>query len=126
MAITSNTFTLVALPADGVLFYKSLASEDVTGAEEIAAAASGRTHYLTKLQINADAAMDITIGSGETTDAVTTTHFGPIPLDATGGRFLWEAPPGMGVQCTAATAIVVDSTGAGTIWIEAHGKTCLV
>ena len=126
MAITSNTFTLVALPADGVLFYKSLATEDATGAEEIAAAVSGRTHYLTKLQINADAAMDITIGSGETTSAVTTTHFGPIPFDATGGRFLWQAPPGMGVRCTAATAIVVDSTAAGTVWIEAHGKTCLV
>jgi hypothetical protein len=125
MTITANTYTMEELPTDGVLFYKSLATEDGTGAEEILAASSGHTHYLTKLQINADAAMDVSIGSGETTEAITTVHFGPIPLDATGGRFLWEAPPGMGIKCTAATAIIVDATAAGTIWIEAHGKTCI-
>lgn len=124
MAITANTYSLVALPTDGVLFYKSLQSADVTGAEEITAASTGHTHYITKLLVHADAAMDISIGSGETTGAVTTVHFGPVPLDATFGKFEWEAPPGMGLQCTTATAIVVDSSGAGTIWIEAHGKTC--
>lgn len=124
MAITANTFTLVTLPTRGVLFYKSLQSEDVSSAEEVAAAVSGSTHYLTRLLIHADAAMDISIGSGETTGAVTTVHFGPVPLDATNGVFLWEAPPGMGVQCTTSTAIVIDSTAGGTIWIEAHGKTC--
>lgn len=125
MAITANTYSLVALPRDGVLFYNSLQSADVTGGESIEAASTGHTHYITKLLVHADADMDMSIGSGETTGAVTTVHFGPVPLTAESGWFLWEAPPGMGVKCTSATAIVIDSSAAGTIWIEAHGKTCL-
>jgi hypothetical protein len=124
MAITANTFSLVTLPTDGVLFYKSLQSEDVTGTEEIAAAVTGATHYITKLSVYADAAMDVSIGSGKTGAAVTTVHFGPVPLDANHGIIFWEAPPGMGLKCTAATAIDIDATGAGTVWIEVHGKTC--
>lgn len=124
MAITANTFTLVTLPTDGVLFYKSLQSADVTGCEELVAAVSNKTHYITQLLIRTDAAMDITIGSGETTSAVTTTHWGPVPLDAASGIFLWKAPPGMGLKCTAATSLTIDSTASGTIWIEAYGKTC--
>jgi hypothetical protein len=124
MTITANTFTLVTLPTDGVLFYKSLQSEDVSACEEVLAASTGHTHYLTKLKIHADAALDITVGSGKTGTAVTTVHFGPVPMSAEAGHFIWEAPPGMGLKCTAATAITVDA-GAGTIWIEAHGKTCV-
>jgi hypothetical protein len=123
MAITANTFTITTLPNDGVLFYRSLQSEDVSGGEEIIAAVAGATHYLTRLQVRADAVMDLTIGSGETTSAVTTVHFGPVPLTADTGYFYWEAPPGFGLKCTAATAVVIDGS-AGTIWIEAHGKTC--
>lgn len=124
MALTPNTFNIVELPREGVLFYKSLQSEDVTGAEDIAAAVAGKTHYITSLLVRTDAAMDIDIGSGETTGAVTTTHIGPVPLDAASGIFLWRAPHGMGLKCTSSTAFVIDSTAAGTIWIEAHGKTC--
>jgi hypothetical protein len=124
MAITANTFSIVKLPADGVFFYRSLQSEDIQGCEEIAAAVSGATHYLTKLKVQVDAAMDLTIGSGKTGTAVTTVHFGPIPLTADEGYFLWEAPSGFGLQCTAGSAVTIDGSAAGTVWIEAHGKTC--
>lgn len=123
MAITTNTFDLVALPNDGVLFYKSLASEDASGAETLVAAVAGATHYITRLKVRADAAIDVTIGSGAAAGAVSTIHFGPIPLAAAYGDFVWEAPPGMGLKCTLATLIAIDA-GAGTIWIEIHGKTC--
>ncbi len=123
MAITANTFNLVALPTEGVLFYKSLQSEDASGAEEILAATAGSTHYLTHLTLRGDAAIDFSVGSGESGSAVETTHIGPVPLNAAGGIFTWDAPPGMGLKFTSAAAIVVDAS-AGTIWIEAHGKTC--
>ncbi len=126
MAITANTFTIDNLPTNGNCFYLSLQSADVSGAESILAASSGKTHYITHLLIRTDAAMDISIGSGETGSAVTTVHIGPVPLDAASGVFLWRAPSGMGLKCTEATAIVIDSTAAGTIWIEARGKTCTV
>lgn len=124
MAITTNTYNMVTIPTDGVLFFKSLAGENITDGEEILAASTGYTHYLTKLFIITDTAMDVTIGSGETTGAITTIHFGPISLKAETGLIYWQAPPGMGVKCTASTSIVIDSTAQGTIWIEAHGKTC--
>jgi hypothetical protein len=124
MAIVSNTFSIVSVPDDGVLFYKSLQSEDVTGAETIVAAVSGKTHYITHLLIHTDAAMDISIGSGAAAGALTTVHIGPVPLDATGGIFVWKAPEGFGLQCTNGSLVAIDSTAAGTIWIEARGKTC--
>lgn len=124
MTITANTYSLTALPLASVPFYKSLQSEDVSSGEEIATAVSGATHYLTRLLIRADAAMDVSVGSGETAGAVTTVHMGPIPLAAASGSFLWEAPPGMGLKCTVSTAIVIDSSAGGTVWVEAHGKTC--
>lgn len=124
MAITTNTFNIVALPAAGVLFYESQQSADVTGAETLVAAVTGSTHYITKLTVRADAAMDVSIGSGETGSAVTTVHIGPVPLDAAGGDFTWEAPQGFALKCTSATALVIDASGAGTVWIETHGKTC--
>jgi hypothetical protein len=124
MAITANTFNTVGLPSDGPCFYKSLQSADLTGAEEIIAGAAGKSHYITYLQIRTATAMGITIGSGETTGAVTTTYIGLVPLDAASGIFVWKAPPGMGLRCTSGLALVIDSDTAGAVWIEARGKTC--
>ena len=124
MAITANTFNIVELPSEGLLFYRSLQSADITGGEEVVAGVSEKTHYITFLLIRTDAAMDITFGSGETTGAVTTTHIGAVPLDAASGIFVWKAPPGKGLKLTSSLAAVIDSTAAGTIWIEARGKTC--
>jgi hypothetical protein len=125
MAIVANTYNMKTIPTAGKDFHLSLQSEDVSGAEAILAAESGFSHYITKLNIRADAAMDVSIGSGgDTGTGVTTVHFGPIPLDANTGYWSWKAPRGMGIKCTANLSITIDSTAGGTIWIEAHGKSC--
>lgn len=126
MAITSNTFNIVMLPREGNDWYVSLASEDLSGCEAIKAAESTKTHYITRLLIRADAAMDISIGSGgDGGTGVTTVHIGPVPLDAASGIFVWKAPPGMALKCTAALSIAIDSSAGGTVWIEAWGHTSL-
>lgn len=126
MAITANTYNIVSLPVNGNLWHVSLNSEDVTGCEEVKAAETGRTHYITKVRFSTDAIADVNIGSGETGGAVTTVHIGPIPQNAAIDVFYWESPDplAMGLRCTADTSITVDATGAGTFWIEVYGKTC--
>ena len=125
MSIVANTYNMRTIPTAGRDFHVSLQTEDASGAEAILAAASGYSHYITKLIIRADAAMDVSIGSGgDGGTAVTTVHFGPIPLAAGSGFFNWEAPLGMGIKCTANLSITIDTSGGGTMWIEAHGKSC--
>ena len=127
MAIVTNTYTIEALPTAGKVWYVSLASEDASGCEAIKAAESGYTHYITKLLIRTDAAMDISIGSGgDGGTAVTTVHIGPVPLDAASGIFVWKAPDRMGLKCTEGLSIAIDSSASGTIWIEAHGYSAKV
>ncbi len=125
MSIVANTYDMRTIPTAGRDFHLSLQSADVSGAEAILAAASGYSHYITKLKIRTDAVMDVSIGSGgDGGSAVTTVHFGPIPLASGSGFFNWEAPRLMGIKCTADLSITIDSTAGGTIWIEAHGKSC--
>ena len=125
MAITANTYNMRTIPSAGKDFHLSLQSEDASGCEAILAAITGFSHYITKLIIRADAAMDVSVGSGgDGGTSVTTVHFGPIPLAAASGNFDWEAPRGMGVKCTVGLSIAIDSSASGTIWVEAHGKSC--
>lgn len=128
MGITANTFDMRTLPSAGKDWHESLQTEDARGCEEIKAAESGFSHYITKLTICADTNKDVAIGSGETADAVTTVHFGPIPfkiaVGATISKFNWEAPPKMGIKCTSGLSVTIDSSALGTLSIEAHGKTC--
>lgn len=124
MAITANTYNIVELPHEGSIFYKSLTSEDASTTEEIIAAVTNKTHYLTHIIVHVDTTSDVVIGSGETTGAVTTAHLGTIPIDAAKGVFCWKAPKGMALKCTSGTAITISAT-AGTIFIEACGKTCV-
>lgn len=127
MAITENAFNIEELPAAGKVWRVSLQSADVSGCEAIKAAESGYTHYITKLLIRTDAAMDLSIGSGgDGGTAVTTVHIGPVPLDAASGIFVWRAPEKMGLRCTESLSIAVDASASGTIWIEAHGFTAKV
>ncbi len=131
MAIVANTFDMRTIPSAGKEWHESLQTEDARGAETIKAAESGFSHYITKLEIRLDVTMDVSVGSGETAEAVTTVHFGPIPLKKTGAPggitappFIWKAPRGKGIKCTSGLSITIDSTSAGTLWIEADGKTC--
>jgi len=129
MTIEANTFDMRALPSAGKDWHESLQTEDARGSEAIKAAESGHSHYITKLKIRTDvlAVMDVSIGSGETDGAVTTVHFGPIPLKRALQQdkvFNWKAPRGMGVKCTSGLSIAIDSTAEGTMWVEADGRTC--
>jgi hypothetical protein len=122
--MAANTFDILALPSEGNDFYVSFPSEELTDAFEIIAGVAGKSHYITKIHVRTDAAMDINIGSGVATNAVVTTHIGPIPLAAGFGFFSWRAPEGKGMKLTESAALGIDSTADGTLWIEVWGRTC--
>ncbi len=131
MAIVANTYDMRTIPSAGKDWHESLQTEDARGTEEIKAAESGFSHYITKIVIRLDRSMDVSIGSGgDGGTEVTTVHFGPIPLRTllTGNKdavpFIWEAPRGKGIKCTSGLSIAIDSSAFGTLWIEANGKTC--
>lgn len=121
MAIVANTFNIQELPNEGSEFHVSLQSEGVNAGEILVAAVALKSHFLTDLTIRSDAAMDIVVGSGTTAQTV---HIGPVPVSPEAGIFGWKAPRGKGLRFTSGLPIAINSTAAGTIWIEAHGKTC--
>jgi hypothetical protein len=121
--MAANTFNVVKLPLGGAEFYVSYPAEELTDAFEIIAGVTGKSHYITKIHVRTDAAMDINIGSGVVANAITTTHIGPIPLAAGFGFFSWNAPEDKGMKLTAGSALGIDSTADGTLWIEVWGKT---
>ena len=96
-------------------------SADLSGCETLKAAVTGKSIYLERLVINSAAAINITIGAGETTGAVTTVLIGPISFAADNGKsnieFVFTRP----LKLAAATALVVDASGAGTVTLVAQG-----
>lgn len=134
MTITANTYDMRTLPSAGKDWHVSLQTEDARGCEAIKAAESGHSHYITKLIIRGDSGdiggMDISVGSGgDDGDAVTTVHFGPIPLrkvhaGTVAKIFNWKAPRGMGIKCTSGLSVAIDNSVIGTLWVEAYGRTC--
>ncbi len=126
MAITSNTLTIETPPSDGTKWFISKYSADLSDCEELVAASSGKYHYLTKLKIYAQSVADITVtvGSGETTGAVTTIHLGPIPLSDTGSHFEHDwGKDNLAVKCTESLALTIDASAACPIFIYAEGVT---
>ena len=96
-------------------------SADASGCEELVAApATGTSLYLKKIAINVDAAIDVTIGAGETSGAVTTVIIGTIGLDAN-ETFTYEFD--RPIKLAAATSLTVDASGAGVITVVAEGYT---
>lgn len=89
MTIVANTYDMKTIPSAGKDWHESLQTEDASGCGAIKPAESGFSHYLTKLKIRTDAGMDISIGSGgDDGDAVTTVHFGPIPMPGLGTELI--------------------------------------
>jgi hypothetical protein len=123
MAITSNAISVVQIPTNGNEWDVFLYSADFTGCEEIKAAETGMTHYIRRIMINTVTAMNITLGSGESTGSVTTAHIGPIPVAA--GNFCYAiAFRGKGMKITPGASFTIDTDAAGAITIYAEGKTC--
>jgi len=123
MAITVNTINIVTPPIDGAFFAVSVYSADASGAEDILAASSDKSHYVKKLIITTQSVTDITvtIGSGQGT-GVTTIHLGPILMPDAGGNITIDFGE-KAMKCTAGAALAVDTSVACPIWIYAEGKT---
>lgn len=96
-------------------------SSDASGCEELKAApAAGLSILISHITINNGAsALSHTIGEGETTSAVTTALIGPIAMPAN-SSLQWDFYPPM--RLTAATALVVDSSGAGAVCVFVQGR----
>jgi len=102
-------------------FILNATSADASGCEELKAApAAGTSIHVDHLTINNGAnAISITIGEGETGGAVTTALIGPVAM-AANTSIQFDFPTGM--RLSAATALTVDSSGAGAICIFARGR----
>ena len=122
----ANTYDMRTIPSAGKDFHVSLQTEAATRCMELLAAEAGHSHYITKLKIRADAAMDVSVGSGDAGKGfVEVIHFGPVSLAANNGKFDWNGPRGMGVKCVSGLSLTMDTVDSGgSMWIEAHGKTC--
>ena len=97
-------------------------STDLSGCEEIKAApGTGLNLYVEHLFISCVSAITITIGEGETTDAVTTAYT-TFEFVATSGAPIdihFIRP----LKLTANTAFTADASGAGSVTIIATGYT---
>jgi len=98
-------------------------SADASACEELKAAGGTNTnHYLTKLTISCSAAINVTVGTGESSSAVETVIMGPIYFLADGNTFaswVFDNP----IKLAANKALTADASGAGAITIYAEGFT---
>jgi hypothetical protein len=122
--VTQNTYNVVAIPTEGKEWAASAYSADWQDCGVIKAAESGYSHYIKKLMVRGATTCFISIGSGATTNAVTTIHIGPIDLNAAGGAFAISFGE-LGLKCTSGLAIYMDSSASGKLWVHCEGKTCL-
>jgi hypothetical protein len=123
--VTLNTINIQQIPTDGKDFVASAYSANWSTVGEIVAAVTGYSHYVTKIMVRLATATSITIGSGTGSDAVTTIHMGPIPVNAASGFFAWKASDGTGMKLTLSTELALETADAAPLWIYVEGKTCL-
>lgn len=116
MAITANTMTT---PKAGWVI--NATSADLSACEELKAAVAGVSHYIRGITINSASAITVTVGEGETTNNVTTALIGPVTFTTAGYvyHFIFLEP----IKLTAATALTVDASGAGTVHVMVQGFT---
>ena len=117
MAITKNNLT----PA-GAGFAVNASSSDAQGCEELVAApGTGKSLYLTQIQVSCVSAISVTIGAGKNGAAVLAVLLGPFNFAATSGSPVNLAFRDRGVKLTANTSLTVDASGAGAVQIFAEG-----
>jgi len=117
MAITANTIT-----THGLDWVVNATSTDLSSCEELKAAVASKSHYIRTINISCGSDITVTIGEGETTGAVTTALIGPAIFTSTGRdkySLLFICP----IKLTAATALTVDASGAGTVQVVVEGYT---
>lgn len=108
----------VQSPSCKVGFIKNATSADASGCEEIIAAVTGKRIKLRHVTINSTGAITITLGAGETGGAVTAALLGPVAF-AANSTLQWDFNPNMVLPV--ATALTVDSSGAGNILVFVQG-----
>jgi hypothetical protein len=116
MAITVTT------PDAGTFgFFANGTSADASGVESLQAGTAGKSIYLYHLTIASDSAISISIGEGETVPGtIDTVLLGPVPF-AINQQIQWNFLNG-GMKLTAATALVVEASGAGNINVFVSGR----
>ena len=113
----------ITTPAVGSFgFFANGTSVDLSDVEELKAApVAGLSIYIDYLTISSGAAIDVTIGEGETTPgAIDTVLLGPITF-AEGQCIQWTFLNG-GMKLTAITSLVVGASGAGDVCVFASGR----
>ena len=113
MAITANAIVVVKTPLEGDEVVASLYSADLSGAEDLVAAVTGKCIYVRKVQIFAQSVADITfdLGSAQGT-GVTTIYIGPLPLSDYGSGAEIDFGPDHSMKIASATSFAIDTSGA--------------
>jgi len=97
-------------------------SADASGCEELKAApGAGKNIIVDTISISTGAAIDVTIGAGETTGAVTTVLVGPVTM-AQDQTVQFDFRGRGGMILTANTSLTVDASGAGAVCVVATGR----
>lgn len=101
-------------------FSISLNSDDLRGCEELVAApGAGKAIEVDTVTISAGAAMDVTLGAGESSGAVETVLIGPIYLAANSTVAVPLQKP---IRLATNKAITADASAAGNVSIVAQGR----
>lgn len=94
-------------------------SADWSGCETLVAAVTGKSIIVERITINSLTAINYTVGAGETGGAVTAVVLGPIYCAANSTQSVVFP---RGLRLAAATALVVDASGAGAATVIAEGR----
>ena len=124
MAINVVTATVPRTRHNGKTpFCKHFDSSDLSDCEQIMTKPSGASGiYLKRLVIASTRSLSVTVGDGETSNAVTTAVIGPITLNRLIGTPADTVIPATIVDYTFenellfSTDISIDASGAGIVW----------
>ena len=110
----------VTTPGCKVGFIANGTSADASGCEELVAAVTGKKIKVRHVTFNnlTAGALSFTLGAGETAGEVTAALIGPVSVGAN-ASIQWDFNPLM--ELPAATALVIDLSGAGAISVFAQG-----
>jgi hypothetical protein len=97
-------------------------STDFSGCEELKAAETGKSHYITGFTVTTASAINISIGAGKSGSALAATLIGPLYF-TTGGPGVVNVDFPEPVKIDISTAIDVDASGSGSSCVIIKGFT---
>jgi hypothetical protein len=110
--------TLVTNDVDPWGFVANGNSADLSGCETLVSGVTGKRIHVERLVISFGAAINVTIGAGETGGAVTTVLIGPIYGAANSTVNIVFTRP---IALAASTALTADASGGGEVTIIVQG-----